>query len=557
MARPTRTRRSTGDRTAESPGTDLAGPTCGCTAAPDPSPGPGSGSTEASAGTGTHPDAEAPGTSLWRPTAHFSPEQNWMNDPNGLVFDEGTYHLFYQYNPHGNVWGNMSWGHATSTDLVHWTELPVAMEASPDAQFFSGSIVIDHDNSSGLGSPEAPAWVALYTRVYGEGSGHPVGTQAQALAYSLDKGATWAHYREGEPVLGLTPESRSFRDPKVVRHEAGACWVMATVVADDRVVKLYRSDDLLEWEWLSDVRGVGAGAQDPAVLWEMPDLFPLPVKGGGEKWVLLLSINPGSVAGGSGMQYFVGDFDGTTFTPQDVAAAGSDPTAFNWVDRGADFYAATTVTGAPDSQKVMIGWMDNWDYAADVPTAPWRGSLAIPRDLALEGEEGSLELVSTISPEAQAVLGSGTRTELGDTEVVDARIPLPPDLCAPRQLISVTLAPGDAASAGLVVRTDPRGSRGTLISYDTRTQSLILDRSASGVTDFSPAFSHRHVVPLPLEGRSLDLTVLVDRSSVEVFADGGRRVVTDIVLPPTDATCLALFAQGGRATFRRMTVTTP
>lgn len=523
----------------------------GCTQDPGPESGAASGSTE---GTSASP---ALGTPQWRPAAHFSPAENWMNDPNGLVFDDGTYHLFYQHNPNGNFWGDMSWGHATSTDLVNWTELPVAMEATEDTEYFSGAIVIDHDNTSGLGTPGAPAWVALYTRVYGEGSGHPPGTQAQALAYSSDHGRTWTQYEGGEPVLTLEPESQSFRDPKVFWYAPGNHWVMATVVADDRVVKLYRSDDLLDWEWLRDVRGIGAGAEDPSVLWEMPDLFPLPVEGGEDKWVLLLSINPGSVAGGSGMQYFVGDFDGTTFTPQDVAPQGSDPTDFPWVDRGADFYAATTVSHAPDERRVAIGWMGNWDYAADVPTTPWRGAMAIPRDLALVRDGDTLTLTSTISPEALDALGTGTRTTIGDTEVSDTTSSLGADHCADRQLISTTLTPGDAASAGLVLRTGTDGHEGTRLTYDTAGQTLTLDRSGSGVTNFSEAFSLEHVVPLPLRDGSLDLTILVDRSSVEVFADGGRRVITDIVLPPTDDTCLALFAEGGAARFGDVLVTSP
>lgn len=497
------------------------------------------------------------GTPQWRPSAHFSPAENWMNDPNGLVFDDGTYHLFYQYNPNGNFWGDMSWGHATSTDLVDWTEMPVAMEATGDTEYFSGSVVIDHDNTSGLGSPGEPAWVALHTQVYGEGSGHPAGTQAQALAYSLDRGTTWQQYADGEPVLTLDPESQSFRDPKVLWYAPGGHWVMVTVVADDRVVKLYRSEDLLTWEWMSDVRGVGAGAEDPDVLWEMPDLFPLDVGGSEEKWVLLLSINPGSVAGGSGMQYFVGDFDGTTFTPQDVAPQGSDPTDFDWVDRGADFYAATTVSGAPDGRRVAIGWMGNWDYAADVPTTPWRGAMAIPRDLALVRDGDSLVLTSTISPEALDELRSGTQADLGDTAVDDTTTPLEEEHCADRQLLTTTLTPGSSRRAGLVVRTAPGGAGGTLISYDTGDQTLTVDRSGAGVANFSSAFSPRHVVPLPLRDGSLDLVVLVDRSSVEVFADGGRRTVTDIVLPPIGSTCLALFAEGGEALFGDVTVTSP
>ncbi|UKJ62997.1 glycoside hydrolase family 32 protein [Cellulosimicrobium cellulans] len=497
------------------------------------------------------------GTEQWRPAVHYSPAENWMNDPNGLVFHDGTYHLYYQYNPNGSYWGDMSWGHATSTDLVEWTEQPLAMEATADAEIFSGSVVVDEENTSGLGEPGNPAFVALYTRVYGEATGHEPGTQAQALAYSLDEGRTWQQHDGGEPVLTLEPESTSFRDPKVLWYEPGGYWVMAAVVADDQVVKLYRSDDLLSWDWLSDVEGFGVGADDPAILWEMPDLFPVRVDGTDEeRWVLLLSVNPGSVAGGSGMQYFVGDFDGTTFVPDDVAPAGSDLADFDWVDHGADFYAATTVSGAPDDRRVVIGWMSNWDYATDVPTTPWRGAMGIPRDLGLTARDGDVRLTSRIADEARATLDAGAVADVGDLTVDDGTHPLGPGACADVQLVELSLDPGSARTAGLVVRAGPDGERGARVVYDAERDTLTLDRSAAGVDNFSDRFSREHVVNLPLGDQPLDLTVLVDRGSVEVFADDGRTAVTDLVLPPTGDRCVALVAEGGEATFQGVTITT-
>jgi levanbiose-producing levanase len=324
---------------------------------------------------GAPPSASDP----WRPAAHLTPSKNWMNDPNGLVYENGTYHAFYQYNPKGNDWGNMSWGHSTSTDLVHWTEESVAMEATDTEEIFSGSIVVDTDNTSGLGSTDEPAMVALYTSAYKDNAPLPKGAQAQSVAYSLDHGRTWKKH-QGNPVLNLEPASPNFRDPKVTWYEPGGYWVMTTVVADDHVVKLYKSTDLLHWDFLSDFSGVGAQGG----LWEMPELLEVPVEGGNERrWVMLVSINPGGIAGGSGMQYFTGDFDGVTFRAEGAAPPDAPLQDHQWVDYGADFYAATTISGAPGGKPVLFGWMGNWDYAQKLPTTPWRGAMAIPRELTL------------------------------------------------------------------------------------------------------------------------------------------------------------------------------
>ena len=243
---------------------------------------------------------------LYRPQFHFTPAKNWMNDPNGLVYYKGEYHLFYQHNPFGNTWGHMSWGHAVSRDLVHWEHLPVAIPEEGDEAIFSGSAVVDHGNTSGFGTRRNPAMVAIYTSAYPD-------DQEQSLAYSTDRGRTWTKY-EGNPVLD--DPDREFRDPKVFWYEPADEWRMVVVKAVQRKVAIYRSDDLKEWEHLSDFGPANAVGG----VWECPDLFPLPVDGKRkrQKWVMIVSLNPGAIAGGSGTQYFVGDFDGTTFTADNV-----------------------------------------------------------------------------------------------------------------------------------------------------------------------------------------------------------------------------------------------
>ncbi|RQQ11774.1 glycoside hydrolase family 32 protein [Burkholderia stagnalis] len=500
------------------------------------------------------PAPAADGTPQWRPALHYTPQRHWMNDPNGLVYENGRYHLFYQFNPAGNDWGNMSWGHATSTDLVHWREQPVAMRANATEEIFSGSIVADTRNTSGLGAPGQAPLVALYTSVYKAGSGHAPGTQAQSLAYSLDHGATWQPYAHN-PVLTLDPESKQFRDPKVSWYAPGGYWLMTTVVADAQVVKLYRSNDLIHWDFLSDF--TLPGVPHAGALWEMPDLVPLPLDDDPRrtKWVMIVNVNPWSIAGGSGAMAFVGTFDGRTFTPDRVAPAGSDPAQFQWVDHGADFYAAGTFSGAPGARPVAIAWMSNWDYAAQAPTAPWRGAMTLPRAFALKTIDGEPRLVVTPAPAFTAWADGRPATHLGDVGVASALRELPAATRGTVQRITLTLAPQTAARAGIVVRRSADGAIGTRIVYDTAQRTLTLDRSASGESGFSNAFSRQHIVNPPLVDGRLPLEIVVDRGSVEVFAGHGRAAITDLVFPPRDADRIAVFAEHGRATFGGLTVT--
>lgn len=321
-------------------------------------------------------------TAATRPVAHFAAD-TWMNDPNGLVHVAGVYHLFYQANPWGQDWATMSWGHAVSTDLVTWRQLPTAIEATEHEHVYSGSAVLDTRNTSGLGVAGRPPVVALYTGVATAAAPRP-GIQAQCLAYSVDDGMTWTRY-EHNPVLDIG--STWSRDPKVFRYGGDdGHWVMVLVLAEERQVALYTSADLIHWEEASRFGPAGA----PEGIWECPDLIPVRVAGTDEeRWVLVLSINPGGPAGGSGTQYFVGDFDGTTFTVDPGAPdVGSD-----WLDHGPDCYAGVTFSDVPDGRRLLIAWADNWRYAHDMPRPRWRPLMTLARELDLvAGPDGRLRL---------------------------------------------------------------------------------------------------------------------------------------------------------------------
>jgi levanbiose-producing levanase len=508
----------------------------GPTSAPEgamPAPAPG----------GHRPSASDP----WRPAAHLTADKNWLNDPNGLVYHEGTYHAFYQYNPRGNSWGNMSWGHSTSTDLVHWEQQPVAMEASPQEEIFSGSIVMDKNNASGLGSAQNPPMVALYTSAYGKNAALPQGAQAQSVAFSLDNGSTWQKYK-GNPVLNLAPTNNNFRDPKITWYEPGRYWVMTTVVADAQVVKMFKSTDLLHWDFLSDF--TGAGAQGG--LWEVPELVQMDVEGStAKKWVMLLSINPGGIAGGSGMQYFVGEFDGTRFTAENAAATDARLTESQWLDHGADYYAANSISGAPGGKPVLLGWMGNWDYAQHVPTTPWRGSMAIPRELTLVRGQKRLELRSTIAGVAREALeNSGEMKRKNLTVGPDAQ-DLGTDFSARTQLIDLEMDLTSAREAGILLRRSADGSASLRISYNKEKRTVRVDRSKAGTSNFSEKFSPYHEVALPSSGSDsrVRLQILLDSSSVEVFAQDGAAVISDIFFPEWDNTGSSVFSIDGGTDF--------
>ena len=508
-----------------------------CTApapeSPTPAPAPG----------GHRPSASDP----WRPAVHLTAEKNWLNDPNGLVYHDGTYHAFYQYNPRGNSWGNMSWGHSTSKDLVHWEQQPVAMEASPQEEIFSGSIVMDKNNASGLGTAQNPPMVALYTSAYGKNGALPQGSQAQSVAFSVDNGSTWQKYK-GNPVLNLAPTNNNFRDPKITWYEPGRYWVMTTVVADAQVVKMFKSTDLLHWDFLSDFSGVGAQGG----LWEVPELVQMDVEdSSAKKWVMLLSINPGGIAGGSGMQYFVGEFDGTRFTAENAAPADAPLTESQWLDHGADYYAANSISGAPGGKPVLLGWMGNWDYAQHVPTTPWRGSMAIPRELTLVRGQKRLELRSAIAGVAREALERSGEVKSKNLTVGPEAQDLGADFASRTQLIELEMDLTSAREAGILLRRSADGSASLRISYNKEKRTVRVDRSKAGTSNFSEKFSPYHEVALPASGSDgkVRLRILLDSSSVEVFAQDGAAVISDTFFPDWDNTGSSVFSMDGNTDF--------
>lgn len=438
-----------------------------------------------------------------RPRLHFTPERNWLNDPNGLVFFGGRWHLYFQHNPNGNDWGDMSWGHASSTDLVTWEEHEVALLHGDDEAIFSGSVVVDTTGSAGFG---AGVLVALYTLASSRG-------QAQALAWSRD-GYTWT--KQG---VVLDRGTSDFRDPKVLRHEGR--WVMIAVEAEHREAHLFASDDLHEWRPLSVFGPAGAVEG----VWECPDLFELD-----GRWVLTVSLNPGGPSGGSGQQYFVGDFDGVAFTAE----------RSGWLDRGRDFYAGVTFDSAPGGERVMIGWMSNWDYAAQVPTGPWRGSMTLPRRLSLDAEGRLRQSVAGGPWGGRAVL------ERRDTSVV-GRLELP--VSAEVYRVDAVLRLGASARVGLRLREG--AGTATVVSWDGA--ELVVDREASGRTGFSPSFASCSRAPLAEE--ALAVSIWVDASSIEVFASDGALVLTEQIFPGEEDLGLSVVADGGAAVVESLTVT--
>jgi sucrose-6-phosphate hydrolase SacC (GH32 family) len=485
-----------------------------------------------------------------------------MNDPNGLVYHDGEYHLFYQYNPNKDTWGDMSWGHAVSADLLHWTELPLALPVEKDAggeitqMFFSGSAVVDHANTSGFGQPGKPAMVAMYTAVFPQArtlNGKPIraGTQAQSLAYSLDRGRTWTQYA-GNPVIPEPPgpyaaEYRDFRDPKVFWYEPEHKWVLATVAAQRHKALFYSSRDLIHWEWTGEFGPAGAAGG----VWECPDLVELPVDGdpARRRWVLIVSINPGGPAGGSGMQYFVGDFDGKTFT-RDRNVASDD---VRWLDYGADFYAGVTYNDAPGNRRLLVGWMNNWDYAGTVPTAPWRSAQSLPRELGLRTLDGQVKLVQQPLAQVQA-LRSGLLYSVPARAIAPGvqAVPLNGAANAPLD-VRMRLRPGTAARSGIRLGTAGTSAY-TEIGYDAAQRTVYVDRTHAGEAHFHPQFAARHAAPVVLRDAELPLRILVDRGSVTVFAGEGDTVLTDQVFPPAGPATVGLFGVDGDAAVRDLDV---
>lgn len=463
-----------------------------------------------------------------RPTIHFAPERNWMNDPNGLVYYDGEYHLFYQHNPHGDRWGHMSWGHAVSRDLITWQHLPIAIPET-EVMAFSGSAVIDWKNTSGFGRNGKPPMVAIYT-------GHdPKGTnQSQYVAYSNDRGRTFTIH--GKVLdIGLA----EFRDPKVFWHAATKRWVMVVVKAKEKKAAFYSSPDLKAWTHESDF---GPTASAKSVNWECPDLFELPVANGkpGEKrWVLAVSQGNAGNDNGSGGQYFVGGFDGRKFTLE----PGWDDSP-HWQDLGADFYASQSWSDVPDGRRIWIGWATDLRYAHAMPTYPARGLMTIPRTLALRREGKDWKLAQMPVREIEARRGAATRlrdVRLGET-------PTPLQLGETVDMM-VTIDPRKASQVALTL-TDARGWA-TVIGYTPATREVWIDRTRSG-PHFHDAFSDRNIATLPPGDGPVTLRLVVDRSIIELFAADGTRTITDRFFRGGGALKWSANALGGEAVLRTL-----
>ncbi len=479
---------------------------------------------------------------LYKPAYHFTPDSNWINDPNGLVYLDGEYHLFYQYNPFGVKWGHMSWGHSVSKDLVHWQKLPVALledknqHDNDTAMIFSGSAVMDKNNSSGFGTLQNPPMVAIYTSfVHGgryKGSNDYIEkAQSQSIAYSIDKGRTFKKY-DGNPVLDIN--SLDFRDPKVFWYEPESKWVLALVKSDRQEVWFYESKNLKAWNYMS--RWGRAG--NTATVWECPDLFELPVLGTNEKkWILMLSAGHPQEKF-AGMQYFVGDFNGKTFTPIKKYEEA------DYLDFGKDYYAAVTYNDAPNNQRIAIGWLNSWAYANDIPTGNvWRGAYAVPRLLSLKKEANDYFLYQ--QPVKEFDLNTKETFEL-PLQIVDGKFNV--DYRGNVYEMELLIEPLKAKEAGIKILQSK--NEGTVIKYDVATQQLLFDRTKSGNVSFNRRFPSVEKAPCKLHDGKLKLKILVDKCIVEVFINDGKTTLTDLVFPIEKNGGIELFSQGGKVLFK-------
>lgn len=488
-------------------------------------------------------DASPPDGHL-RPYYHFTPPAGWMNDPNGLVYHAGEYHLFYQHYPDDNVWGPMHWGHAVSTDLINWEHLPIALSPDSLGYIFSGSAVVDHGNTSGLGTVAEPPLVAVFT--YHDMAAEQAGRtdyESQAIAYSTDRGRTWTKYA-GNPVVA-NRGGKDFRDPKVIRDPANEQWVMV-LAAGDRV-QFFTSPDLKNWTYRSDF---GQGAPNHAGVWECPELLAARNETTGEtNWLLLVSINSGGANGGSGTMYFTGHWDGRSFQP--FGAPPASPTdSVKWVDYGRDNYAGVTFNNAPNGRHVFLGWMSNWHYARDVPTTSWRSALTLPRELSLVDNDFGTRLHQQPVEELQRLRGQAMPLEmprlLDGVTTVDLR-QLKSD-GAYEIDFTVDLADSDAEQLYVTLGT-ARGDRFYRFGYRRKPgvgNAFFTDRRQSGPVAFNDRFAPDRLTVAPRwsDESTLRFHVYIDRTSAEIFCDAGEPVLTDIFFPEEPYTILSFGVKG-------------
>ena len=505
-------------------------------------------------------------TDYYRPSYHFTPLYGWMNDPNGMVYKDGEYHLYFQYNPYGSKWGNMHWGHAVSKDLVHWEHLDPAIARDPVGHIFSGSSVVDKKNTAGFGKD---AIIAIYTN---NSVNHD---EVQCIAYSNDNGRTFTKY-EGNPVLTPFDGLKDFRDPKVFWYEKGKCWYM--IVSADKETRFYKSKNLKKWTYVS---AFGKGLGQQPCQYECPDFFQLPVNGDKKKmkWVMTMNINPGCWFGGSATEYFVGDFDGKNFTCPDANEV-------KWLDWGKDHYATVTFSNTGD-RVLGITWMSNWQYANLTPFKQNRGANGLPRELKLYEKNGKYYISEDVAPEVYA-LRKDTKN-VADASVADEKMLA--GVAANMEgafEIEADVTPDANGIAGIEISNNKRER--TLIYFDMKQGKVVMDRTESGLTDFGkqavphdielardkqlaaegkqPAritnsinykndFALATWAPLSLceDGKkTYHVDIFVDKSSVELFVDGGRIAITNLVFPVAPYENVKLYTQDGKAEFKNLKV---
>ena len=505
-------------------------------------------------------------TDYYRPSYHFTPAYGWMNDPNGMVYKDGEYHLYYQYNPYGSKWGNMHWGHAVSRDLIHWQHLDPAIARDTLGHIFSGSSVVDIHNTAGYGKN---AIIALYT------SASDKNGQIQCMAYSTDNGRTFTKY-ESNPVLTPFDGLRDFRDPKVFWYEKGKCWYM--IVSADKETRFYKSKNLKKWEYVS---AFGNGMGQQPCQYECPDFFQLPVNGdpNNMKWVMIMNINPGCLFGGSATEYFVGDFDGKNFTCTDAHEA-------KWMDYGKDHYATVTFSNTGNRVLAMT-WMSNWQYADLTPFKQNRGANGLPRELKLFELDNKYYIQEGVAPEVMA-LRKETK-ELGNLTIEKEK-----------DLADIASGMNGAFEIEADVTADANGIAGieiynnkqerTLVYIDMKNRRIVTDRTESGLTDFGKYSEPHHIekkwdkqrkeqsllparmvnainyknnfalatwAPLNLCGKdkkTFHVDIFVDKSSIELFVDGGRIAMTNLVFPIAPYENVKFYSQTGKSEFQNVKV---
>ncbi len=426
----------------------------------------------------------------FRPLYHHTPLYGWMNDPNGMFYKDGVWHLYYQFNPYGSQWENMTWGHSTSKDLMHWDAQPMAIESDWLGAIFSGSAIVDKENTTGFGRN---AVVAMYTSAGA--------AQTQSIAYSADGGQTFTKYA-GNPVI--TFNAPDFRDPKVFWHEPTGKWIVVLAVGQE--VQFYSSKNLKEWKYESSF-GREYGNHDG--VWECPDMLCF-----GEKWVLLLNINPGGPFGGSATQYFVGRFDGHTFTCED------SPSETKWMDYGKDHYATVTFHNAPEGRIVALPWMSNWQYANQVPTQQFRSANGLPRDLGIKTTGGETILTSIPSKEVTAKRGKKVKQPTEACEIII-----------------------DVKGTADIVLSNAKGEQVTM-RYDAQKQEFRMNRTKSGDVSFSETFPCETTAPT--YGSIKQLRLFIDRCSIEAFDAEGKMAMTNLVFPSEPYNTIKV--KGGKAT---------